>query len=167
MGGKGRRGAQRLVVLETDGMANVNTKPDKGFKNNGKRKSHYRIFKNDPIRPSSYNEGDLMSTVRRICADEDDMTLGPGFSTPRKPVVVHTVAFGAIFEPTTSGGDQTKAVDLLQKISGVGRTDFPGSSSDAENGYKWCIGSLDDRKDKLREAFSRIMDDGISVSLIE
>ncbi|RUL88238.1 pilus assembly protein TadG-related protein [Tautonia sociabilis] len=164
-GGLGRKGAQRLVVLETDGMANVNTRPDGGFHDAGANRSYYRILPGDTIRAGGYNEGDLLAVVRRIAAREDDPSTGPGYSTPRKPVVIHTIAFGPLFEPTASG--QASAVDLLQKISAIGGTRFPSSSSDPRDGYKWCIGTLDERKDRLRQAFSRVMDDGVSVSLIE
>src|SRR5205085_2326688 len=41
LGGLGRKGAQRLVILETDGMANVATSA--GFANNGANQSYYRI----------------------------------------------------------------------------------------------------------------------------
>ena len=102
-----------------------------------------------------------------MAAAETDNSNGPGFSTPRKPLLIHTIAFGAVFEPNASGSDPDRAVDLLQKISTIGRTNFPGSPSDAANGYKWCIGDLDERKNKLRQAFSKIMDDGVSVAIIE
>jgi hypothetical protein len=167
VGGRGRRGSQRLVILETDGMANVNTRPDKPFQNDGPLRSYYRILPDDTIRSGGYNETELLDVVRRICADEGDMTLGPGFSTPRKPVIIHTVAFGPVFEPSTPASNQDSVVDLLQKISAIGGTSFPGSPTDSEDGYKWCIGTLSERKEKLRDAFSRIMDDGVSPSLIE
>jgi hypothetical protein len=82
-------------------------------------------------------------------------------------VIIHTVAFGPVFEPSTPASNQDSVVDLLQKISAIGGTSFPGSPTDSEDGYKWCIGTLSERKEKLRDAFSRIMDDGVSPSLIE
>lgn len=166
-GGLGRKGAQRLVILETDGMANVNTNPTRPFVNNGAGRSYYQVRPGDPIRAASYSESGLLDVARKIAASETDASAGPGYSTARRPLQIHTIAFGAIFEPTASGTDRTNAVDLLQKISTAGRTTFPSSATDANNGYKWCIGTLDERKTKLRQAFSKIMDDGISVSLIE
>jgi hypothetical protein len=91
----------------------------------------------------------------------------PGFSTGRKPMVVHTIAFGAIFEPSASGSQAANAVSLLQQISSIGGTVFPNSSADPTNGYKWCIGNLAQRQAKLVQAFSKIMDDGIAVSLVQ
>lgn len=166
-GGFGRRGAQRLVILETDGMANVNSKPSLSFWNAGAGRSYYRIRPGDSIVAASYNENDLLSVVRKICALETDNATGPGYASARKPVYVHTIAFGAIFEPDASGGDRNSAVDLLQKISQIGKTTFPSSDADSSNGYKWCIGTMTERKDKLRQAISRIADDGVSIILID
>lgn len=166
-GGHGRRGAQRLVILETDGMANVNTRPSQSFWNAGAGSSYYRIRPGDSISATSYSESDLLGVVRKICALESDSSLGPGYGTARKSVQVHTIAFGAIFEPDASGGSREDAVDLLQKISQIGGTTFPGSASDGNNGFKWCIGTMTQRKDKLRQAITRIADDGVSVILID
>ncbi len=166
-GGFGRRGAQRLVILETDGMANVNTRPSQSFWNGGTARSYYRIRPGDSITATSYSESDLLSVVRRICALETDGSTGPGYSSARKQVYVHTIAFGSIFEPDASGSDRSNAISLLQKISQIGGTTFPSSSSDGANGYKWCIGNMTERKDKLREAISRAADDGVSVILID
>lgn len=166
-GGWGRKGTQRLVILESDGMANVNTRPDSEFHNAGANRSYYRILPGDTIQSGSYVEADMLDVVRKICAMETDSLLGPGYTTPRRRVKIHTIAFGAIFEPTAEGSDQSGAVDLFQKISQIGLTSFPASSADPYDGYKWCIGTLDERKDRLRAAFARVMDDGVSVTLIE
>jgi hypothetical protein len=167
VGGNGRRGAQRLVILETDGMANVNTNPAQPFYNGGMGHSYYCVRPGDTFTATGYNESNLLNVVRRICALETDNTVGPGFSTARRPVQVHTVAFGAIFEPSTPAANQDDAVGLLQSISTIGGSVFPGSSTDPDNGYKWCIGTLEERKTKLRQAFSKIMEDGVSVSLVD
>src|SRR5262249_46853198 len=50
LGGFGRKGAQRLVILETDGMANVATSA--GFANNGPNQSFYRIGPTDTVTPT-------------------------------------------------------------------------------------------------------------------
>ena len=78
----------------------------------------------------------------RICA----WTPSGGKACPatprrRKPVLIHCIAFGAIFEPTASGSEQANAVAFLQQLSTIGGTTFPSSASDPANGYKWCIGT--------------------------
>ena len=89
----------------------------------------------------------------------------PGYATINKPVLVHCIAFGAIFE--TSNSAQSRAVPLLQQISTIGNTTFPSSATDPTNGYKWCIGTLQQRQQKLQQAFLNILDSSVPVSLIK
>ena len=56
---------------------------------------------------------------------------------------------------------------LLQQISTIGGTTFPSSSTDPVNGYKWCIGTLQQRQQKLQQAFLNILDSSVPVSLIQ
>ena len=177
VGGLGRKGAQRLVVCEMDGMANYDSIPVNGFSNNGPNYSYYNILPGQTLNGGNYDQNALLQAVQAVCNNSDG-TPGnlpgyvnnqgyPGFSTPRKPMIVHTIAFGAIFEPTASGSQAASAVSLLQQISTIGGTVFPSSSTDPTNGYKWCIGNLAQRQAKLVQAFSKIMDDGIAVSLVQ
>jgi hypothetical protein len=55
----------------------------------------------------------------------------------------------------------------MQDISTIGGTTFPSSSTDATNGYKWCIGTLQQRQQKLEQAFINFLDSSVPVSLIE
>jgi Flp pilus assembly protein TadG len=174
-GGFGRRGARRLVILETDGMANVNTNPAGGFSNNGANQSYYNILPGQTINSAGYDQNALLQVAQAICNNADG-TPGnspgytsnpgyPGYSTPNKPVSIQTIAFGAIFE--TANSTQTTSVSLLQQIAAIGGSVFPSSASDPNDGYKWCIGTLSDRQAKLQQAFSKVMDDGISVTLVK
>ena len=71
-----------------------------------------------------------------------DNTNGPGYATAQKPVLIYCIAFGAIFEPTASGSEQTSAVAFLQSLATIGGTTFPSSANDPTYGYLWCIGTL-------------------------
>ncbi len=177
VGGLGRKGAQRIIVLETDGMANVNTQVVGGFANQGANNSYYQILPGQTINSTSMVKSDLLQVVQAIC-NKADGTPGtspgytpnpghPGYATSSKPVIIHTLAFGAIFEPTATDPNTANAVALLQDISNIGGTVFPSSSSDPANGYKWIIGTLEERKDKLQHAFRLIMDTGNSVSIVK
>jgi hypothetical protein len=160
LGGHGRKGAQRLVVLETDGLANIHTNAT--FVNNGPYNSFYDTS-SLTVTTSNVSAG-VIGVVNQICA----MDSANGYSTSRKPVIIHCVAFGAVFEPTAAGTDPANAMTLLRDISTIGRTGFPASVTDTGHPdfYKLCTGTLQQREDKLRQAFSRIMDDGLAVSLI-
>jgi hypothetical protein len=177
VGGLGRKGAQRIIVLETDGMANVNSQVVSGFANYGATNSYYRILPGDTVNSTSMVKSDLLQVAQAIC-NKADGTPGsppgyspnpgyPGYATSTKPVIIHTLAFGAIFEPTSSDPNTAAAVSLLQDISNIGGTVFPSSSTDPANGYKWIIGTLDERQEKLQQAFRIIMDTGTSVSIVK
>lgn len=161
-GGLGRKGAQRLVILQTDGMAN-NT-ASASLVNGGANNSYYRVRQ-----PGEYpsNSGSvtsqIYSVVNQICALE---TASPsGYSTARKPVLIHCLALGPIFDPATNSDQRGPALDLLQNIQYIGSTQASASTPLAP--YKIITGTASQRVDKIRQAFSVIMQDGVQVSLIE
>ncbi|HEV3445887.1 MAG TPA: pilus assembly protein TadG-related protein [Gemmataceae bacterium] len=167
LGGFGRKGAQRLVILETDGMANVSTQ--QLFSNVGPYNSYYDLTPGT-LRTSGVAPGtDAIQIATRICALTTDNSTGPGFALPNKPVLIHCIAFGAIFEPTAAGSEASSAFAMLQQLSQIGGTGFPSSvtATGDPNYYKLCIGTLSQRQQKLRTAFSKIMDDGISVVMVK
>ena len=173
VGGLGRVGAKRLVILETDGMANNNT--NTGFTNNGANNSYYNILPTSNLTATGYNQNALLQVVQAICNTSSGAAGTPnsvvtnpglpGFATANKPVTVQTIAFGIVFEIPTA--TQTNAVGLLQSISQIGGTTFPSGASDPTNGYKWCVGDLSTRVQLLQQAFANVLDDGNSVSLIQ
>jgi hypothetical protein len=178
VGGLGRVGAQRLVIYETDGMANADSQPVSGFANLGAPNSYYHILPGEGVNGYGFNQTALLQVVQNICNDASGMpvtatgyspftpNLGyPGFSSASKPVSVQTIAFGAIFE--VSSGVQTSSVSLLSQIAAVGGSVFPSSPSDPTDGYRWCTGTISQRQTKLRQAFTNIMNSGIPISLIK
>ncbi|MFL5339654.1 MAG: pilus assembly protein TadG-related protein [Gemmataceae bacterium] len=167
VGGTGRKGAQRLVILETDGMANVATSA--AFNANG-TSSYYQLPPTFNVNTSGIGAGqDAIDIATRICSLTTDNTNGPGFSTPNKPVIIHCVAFGAVFEPTAQGSEPANALSFLGTISDIGGTGFPTSLTDTSdpNYYKLCTGTLQQRQDKLRQAFSKIMNEGVSIVMVK
>jgi len=177
IGGYGRKGASKLVIYETDGMANQDSIPVNGFQNSGPYKSYYRLLPGDPINGAAYSATHLLQVVEAICNKDDStpyQTLPttyptppayPGFATANRPVLVECIAFGAIFE--TPSTIQTNSIKLLQEISTIGGTVFPASATDPANGFKWCIGTLAQRRDKLKTAFVQILTASVPVSLIQ
>ena len=166
LGGYGRVGAQRIVILETDGMANTSTSA--GTSSQGTYQSYYLIRPGDNVTPSNADPAqDSLNVATRICALTTDTNGLPGYATPRTPVLIHTLAFGAVFEPTASGSEPANAVAFLQNLSTIGNTVFPSSSSDPANGYKWCIGTLSDRQTKLQQAFTKILESTVAVVLVK
>src|SRR5439155_24655189 len=105
----------------------------------------------------------IYGIVDQICAQD---TASPaGFSTIRKPVKIHCIAFGSLFDPTNFSSSTTQALTLLQNIQYKGQTQSsPGTPLPS---YKIIVGSATTRINNLQQAFSTIMQDGVQVSLIE
>jgi hypothetical protein len=174
-GGLGRKGAQRLIILETDGMANtstlatfVNSVSSGSGGSTPTNNSYYTLWGNAAL-GSAVASTDATNVATRICALTTDATNGPGFATPTKPVILHCIAFGALFEPDASGTEGSDAMSLLQSLSAIGGTGFPSSVTDTSSPYyyKICIGTLAQRQAKLQTAFTTIMDDGIAIILVK
>jgi len=179
VGGQGRVGAQRMIIYETDGMANVTSTPGGGFTNAGAGNSFYPIQPGQPLSGSdAFDSNALFRVVQNVCNNADG-TPGtpsgftpyspnqgyPGYAAPGRPVQIHCLAFGLIFE--TPSWVQTSSVNLLGSIASIGGTRFPSSPSDPTDGYKWCTGTLAQRSAKLRQAFRTIMNNSIQITLIK
>ena len=172
-GGLGRKGSQRLIILETDGMANQSSAVS--FVNsvtrgsNPTNNSYFNIGGDNASASSADASQDAINVATKICAQTTDNTNGPGFATPTKSVILHCIAFGALFEPDASGSEGATAMTLLQNLSAIGGTGFPSSVTDTSNPYyyKICIGSLAQRQAKLQAAFTTIMDSGIAIIMVQ
>ncbi len=197
-GGFGRVGATRLVIYETDGMANedslatggntvVNSNNDFVTGSPAANNSYFAILPGQTVNSGGYSETNLLAVVESICNLSNGSpyrTLPtsspypspqptvPGFATSSKPVIVHCIAFGAIFETTNTA--QTSAVPLLQEISTIGGTVFPAAATptaaelaaDPTTPYKWCIGTISQRQTLLTQCILKIFDTSVPVSLI-
>jgi Flp pilus assembly protein TadG len=176
-GGNGRKGAQKLIIFETDGM--VNTTASANFTNSGAYNSYYNIRLKDTTSSSAneypYNVYGSVSTgtsqalavINQICAL--DTASPPGYSTVSKPVLIHCIAFGSLFEPTNSSTYKTNALDLLQQIQYIGGK-AGGEQTTATTplaSYKVIVGTYTQRIQNLQNAFNKIMQDGVQVSLIQ
>lgn len=166
-GGLGRRGAQKLVIFETDGMVNVNATAS--FSNGGAHNSYYLVRQPNEF-PTVTNDvtggtNNTYAIVDQMCALES----AGGYSTARKPVLIHCIGFGTIFEPGTGSPELASALDVLQTLQ------FKGGKAGGEQSstttpladYKRIIGTSDQRVSKLEQAVEKIMQDGPQVSLIE
>lgn len=170
IGGHGRKGTDRLVIFETDGMANV-AGPSAGVFQSAE--TYYDVRSSVDANGNSVAnvspdgssaKSRVLEVVNRMVAQELDTANGPGFARPNQAVTIHTLAFGAVFE--SNSAEKPQAVDLLQSVSALGGTTFPDSDTDPVNGYKWIIGDLTARKEKMREAVLKCMRSGVRVALV-
>ena len=177
-GGNGRKGAQKLIIFETDGM--VNTTASAGFTNSGAYNSYFNVRIQDPTNSGAANEyptgvgggvstgtAQALAVVNQICAL--DSAGSPGYSTPGKPVLIHCIAFGTLFDPSNASAFKTNALNLLQSMQYTGSLaggEQPTPSTPLAS-YKIIVGPNAQRIQNLQNAFSKIMQDGVQVSLIQ
>src|SRR5262249_25597556 len=80
-GGWGRKGASRIMILETDGMFNVGDEVVNGFSDQGAYKSYYRILPGDTVNAVEADTDALLKVVHAVC-NKDDGTSPWGTSAP-------------------------------------------------------------------------------------
>jgi hypothetical protein len=185
-GGNGRVGARKLVVFETDGVPNASATST--FTNNGVNQSYYKAYL-PSFYPSVTQSSNMNSTVLtntyqtvRTIADNASGTMGgsvsayinssttqtinrasgnPGYSTNGKPALVHALAFGGLFESTSSL--KPDALGFLQTVQTFGNVQ--ASPTTALASYKMIIGTSDQRVNAIKTAFTNIMQDGVQITL--
>lgn len=186
----GRQGAAKIVIMESDGVANQRSTATfsaisgggnhwTSISNTGSSNGHpdamnsaismAYILTNTatsskawPTFPAYTSGGSLPAAA---APTNSYSTNGPGFSTARTPAQVHTIAFGELFEASTSSLMKTRALEFLRNVQIAGGTSPTGATSIET--YKIITGNSTERIDKLRQALERIMQGGVQVALIQ
>jgi hypothetical protein len=153
-GGKGRIGANKLVIFETDGVPN--TICGGSFQANGTDQSYYGTDAQiGSTGGGDYGTGaNAIVVVNQMCNTSDPNSWG-------KRAKVHCIGFGDLLEPTAPAGPRSTAISVLSNIQKAGNT-----SATLES-YKIITGNYANRIANLQEAFQRIMQGDIQLSLIE
>jgi hypothetical protein len=165
-GGNGRRGAQKIVIFETDGLPNHTATAS--LVNNGAHQSYYRVrYKSGGAGGSEFptvtsysdNNSTVTSQINSLCSQLAALeTAGtPGYSTASKKVLIHCIGFGSAFSP----GSATRASGLatLQQMQMLGNV------NDGMPEYKLIYGNEDEMVAKMQQAFTQILQDGVQVAL--
>lgn len=160
-GYNGRRGATKMVIFETDGVPNTRTTAT--FNNSGAYQSYYSSL---TLGANIGNGESSVLTNTKAAAQQIcnlDTAASPGYSTARTPVRIHSIAFGDLFE--TTGATKNMALQFVLDIQKIGGTS--ASTDTTIESYKIITGTYTTRIDNLRQAFERIMQSGVQVSIIE
>jgi hypothetical protein len=172
-GGLGRKGASRIVIFETDGAPN--TRAVAGMGGSG-ADSYYKVRLWNPVNlkdsantewptsSGSYSDNEVYDVVKQICKLETANP--PGYSTPRKPALVYPIGYGTLFDPSNPGPAQSDALNFLQTCAYYGNT-AGNTSGSAFPDSRRIYGTNQQRIDRIRQAFTDIMQSGVQVSLIE
>jgi hypothetical protein len=164
---RGRRGAAKIVIFETDGVPNAASTANYqtlGFN------SYYDI---NVGATSSYGNAGWATAATPALAIIDQMvkplastTSGDsGLSSPSSPTKVYAIGFGDLFnvvpQPPTAVNARTFLLQVQQRGGTSAATDA------AIPAYQIITGPYQTRIDSLKTAFERILQSGVQVTLIQ
>ncbi len=184
---KGRKGAAKIVIFETDGVPNVTnnwsitgTGVDTRYQNSGTAV----LWTGDSTLDSDAQAA--VAVAQKIAAPVSTSGVS-GYSTPTTPARVYSIAFGDLFNgyPNTSSmsSDGTDALRFLLRVQQVGNTSGAGDPPAVGLPPEQVItgpyqrpnpalpvdptSNPAGRLEKLQIALQRIMQSGVQVTLIE
>ncbi|HEV2971022.1 MAG TPA: pilus assembly protein TadG-related protein [Pirellulales bacterium] len=168
-GGNGRKGAQKIVIFETDGAPN--TTATASFSNNGAYNSYYKVRYNygspsgsefpSGINGYSNNDPSVVTPINSVCTQLAalDSASSPGYSTASKPLLIHCIGFGPYFDPSDpSAAANTATLNGMEVI---------GNVNDGMPSYKIINGNQTQMVSGLQQAFTKILQSGVQISLIQ
>ena len=172
-GGNGRKGAQKIVIFETDGAPNTTAAPggSGSLVNHGGYQSYYPVRYN-PSNPSgseyptsvsttSNNNSTVTQQIYNVCDQlvAADTASSPGYTSGSRKVLIHCIGFGAFFAP---GSSQASA-----NIATLNQMQTIGNVNDGMPSYKIIYGNQNTIVTNLQQAFTNILESTVPVSLIQ
>jgi Flp pilus assembly protein TadG len=168
-GGNGRKGAQKIIIFETDGAPN--TTASGTLQNSGSYQSYYKVRYN-PSNPAgseypssvngySDNASTVTTQINNICQQivAADTASPPGYTSGARKVLIHCLGFGPLFAPGAStAAPNTATLNQMQTI---------GNVNDGMPSYKIIYGNQNTIVTNLQQAFTQILESTVPVSLIE
>jgi Putative Flp pilus-assembly TadE/G-like len=161
-GGMGRKGAQKVVIFETDGLPNCSATAN--LVNTGSY-SYYKIRynMNDPsgseypsINPTTINDPTVLSQVYSLVQG-----LTSTYGTTRNPFRLYAVGFGPVFQ----GPNASSALSTLQTMQYYAGTQ--SSASTALPSYQIITGTDTQMSTNLINTFTKILENGVQIALVK
>ncbi|HEY1189962.1 MAG TPA: pilus assembly protein TadG-related protein [Gemmata sp.] len=170
--GSGRRGAQKIVIFETDGVPNQYRKPTfnaRGYNSYYTLASSVTNGNNGDLTNMGYAKGIIQQMVKQMASTATTSGIGPdsGLSLPNAPAKVYPIAFGDLFDTVRSPNATFRptANQFLADCAFLGGTGASGQTQLPDS--QIITGTYDQRITNLRNCLERIFQSGVSVVLIE
>ncbi|MDW8243991.1 MAG: hypothetical protein RMJ88_12340, partial [Thermogemmata sp.] len=164
---RGRRGAAKVIVFETDGVPN--TRRVFNFQARGFDSYYVATSTVDQLGDgNSTVMNDAYAVVQQIVkpmATSNASGVDSGLSLPNAPARVYCIAFGDLFDPANNSGFRPTALQFLANVAAYGGTGPMGATTIPDD--QIIIGSYQERIDRLRNCLQRIFKSGVSVTLVE
>jgi Flp pilus assembly protein TadG len=161
-GGMGRKGAQKVIIFETDGIPNCMATAS--LVNTGTY-SYYKIRynMNNPttseyptITPLGINDPNVLNQIYTLIQQ-----LASTYGTTRNPFRLYTIGFGPVF----SGADASSALSTLQTMQYYAGTQSSASTALPSN--QVIIGTGAQMSANMTSAFTTILESGVQIALIQ
>jgi hypothetical protein len=178
--GTARRGASKMMILETDGVPNT-YRGTTGSAGMVPTKMGYDTYyptsnwssgnignANSTVEQNAYNVVKQITTQMATTGHAQGSTANSGLSLPNAPALVYPVAFGDLFDSALSPGATTTANQALQFLADVayyGNTGTSGATSPPSG--QVITGDYTTRISLLQTCFQDIFQSGVTVALIE
>ncbi|HLW68535.1 MAG TPA: TadE/TadG family type IV pilus assembly protein [Gemmataceae bacterium] len=161
-GGQGRKGAQKVIIFETDGLPN--TSASATLQTNGSYKYYkIRYDMNNPsasefpsVTFSTNNNATVVSNVYALVQQ-----LATDYSTQRNPFRLYAIGFGPVF----SGADASAALTTLQGMQYKAGTQSSASTPLPSN--QIITGTDATMSANMVAAFTDILNNGVQIALIK
>jgi len=158
---RGRRGASKIVIFETDGVPNnisATTFTMQGFN------SFYSV--NVGSNPGGSSPDAALAIVDQMVKPMALTGSGDsGLSSPSSPAKVYSIGFGDLFSISPPPSAAVGARAFLLNVQKRGGTSNAGDA--ALPTYQIITGPYQTRIDSLKTAFERILQSGVQVTLVE
>ena len=166
---KGRRGATKLVIFETDGVPNSYsslTFTKKGYD------SYYSSVVNggspgNGVEPSMSNAVAVVQQMVKTMSANNNTGVDSGLSLSNAPFKLYPIGFGDIFDPVAAPGATFRptALQFLANLAAAGNTGVAGASTIPAG--QIITGPYATRILTMRTCLEQIFQSGVSVTLIE
>jgi Flp pilus assembly protein TadG len=161
-GGFGRQGAQKVIIFETDGLANCEATASlvtaSGY-------SYYKIRydMNNPsgsefpsVTASTINNSTVLNQVYSLVQQ-----LSTSYGTSRNPFRLYAIGFGPVFQGANSSSAQT-TLQTMQYYAGT-----QTSASTALPSNQIITGTDSQMSTNMTNTFTKILENGVQIALIK
>ena len=176
-GARGRKGASKIVIFETDGVPNAYRGLSSSTQTMNPTAKGYDTFYPDSTWSSSgLSNGDatciseavkvVRQMVKPMAATNSNGT-DSGLSLPNAPTRVYPIAFGDLFDAQLAPAAvfRPTALQFMATIAYEGKTGQSGATTLPSN--QIITGTYTQRIDRLKDCMERIFQSGVAVTLIE
>ncbi len=161
-GGMGRKGAQKVVIFETDGLPNCSATANLV---NAGTYTYYKIRynMNNPssseypsINPTNINDPTVLSQIYTLI-----QTLVSTYGTSRNPFRLYAIGFGPVFQ----GSNASAALSTLQTMQYYAGTQSSASTALPSN--QVITGTDSQMSTNMIDTFTQILENGVQIALIK